>query len=300
MNDPLLYIIVLNNHRLNDTLVCLESLAQSNYKNSNVILLDFGSPRLSIESIQSAYPDIQVIPLIENLGYAGNNNIGIESALNQGAEWVFILNDDTVVDSSCISLLIELGKSDPTIGILGPMVYHYDEPDIIQSAGGILGKYWQNIHLGLNEPDHGQFEKARQVEWISGCAIMVRGAMIKQIGMLDAKYFLYWEETEWCIRAGRAGWKILQVPNAKLWHKGVQQNYQPQPYVTYYMTRNYLYTLAKLKAPFFIRTIAYASILRTLLSWSVKPRWRNKRDHRNAMWRGMVDFFYRRMGPMPS
>ncbi len=129
---------------------------------------------------------------------------------------------------------------------------------------------------------------------------MVRRATIENIGMLDANYFLYWEDTEWCIRAAKTGWKIIQVPDAKLWHKGVTRHYQPKPYVTYYITRNYLFTLTKHKAPLFILALAFFQILRTLLSWTLKPQWRYKRDHRNAMLRGVIDFLQRRMGPMPS
>jgi GT2 family glycosyltransferase len=253
-----------------------------------------------VETVHGKYPQVQIIPLEKNLGYAGNNNIGIKAVLEQDADWILVLNDDTVVDRWCLSRLIQAGETDSTIGIVGPMVYHFDEPEIIQSAGGMLGEYWQSIHLGKNELDQGQFGATRPVEWISGCAILIRRALIEQIGLLDENYFLYWEETEFCIRAAKAGWKIVQVPDAKLWHKGVQRNYQPKPYVTYYSTRNYLFTLAKHKAPLFVRTLALATILRTLLSWSLKPRWRNKRDHRDAMWRGMLDFLFHRMGRMMS
>ena len=300
MHDPLIHVIVLNNNRHEDTLVCLDSLARSDYRNKSVILLDNRSTEHALETIHRAHPEIQIVPLTENLGYAGNNNIGIKAALEKRAEWILVLNDDTALDPSCLSQLVEAGENDPKIGILGPMVYHFDEPEVIQSAGGMLGQRWQSIHLGKNEVDKGQFRSNRAVEWISGCAIMVRRALIEQIGLLDEDYFLYWEETDFCIRAAKAGWKIIQVPKAKIWHKGVQRDYQPKPYVTYYSTRNYLFILAKHKAPFFVRTAAFANILRTLLSWSVKPRWRNKRDHRDAMWRGMLDFLFHRMGPRMS
>jgi GT2 family glycosyltransferase len=140
----------------------------------------------------------------------------------------------------------------------------------------------------------------RSVEWISGCAILVRRAAIEQAGMLDRDYFIYWEETEWCIRIGRAGWKIFNIPQAKIWHKGVQRNYQPKPSFTYYGTRNHLMTLAKHNAPINVKLYIWMQILRTLASWSIKPRWRNLREHRNAMWRGVLDYLRRRVGPMPS
>ena len=95
------------------------------------------------------------------------------------------------------------GQSDSTIGIVGPMVYHHNEPDVIQSAGGSLGPYWQSQHLGENEKDIGQFQNLRNVEWISGCAIMVRRPVIERVGSLDARFFYYWEETEWCLRTSQ-------------------------------------------------------------------------------------------------
>jgi GT2 family glycosyltransferase len=253
-----------------------------------------------VEAIQSRFPDVLIIPLTENRGYAGNNNVGLEAALKMEADWVLVLNEDVVMDRDCLRRLVEVGETDPRIGILGPMVYHFDEKQTIQSAGGMLGKYWRSIHLGQNEPDHGQFRQPHRVEWISGCVILFRRAAIEQAGMLDSDYFIYWEETEWCIRTARAGWKIIHVPAAKLWHKGVQKDYQPKPSFTYYATRNHLFTLAKHNAPLAAKLYTWLQIIRTLVSWSMKPRWRYKREHRNAMWRGVQDFLRRRMGPMPS
>ena len=300
MADPFVFIIILSNNRREDTLSCLNSLVRGDYKNNKIIVLDNNSADGSVASIRAAFPDVQIVELSENLGYAGNNNIGIKVALDQGADWVFILNDDTVLDSGCLEFLVQVGEGDSSIGMMGPMVYHYDEPNVIQSAGGMLGKYWNSIHLAQNEPDRGQFQSPHQVEWISGCAILVRRAVIQQVGLLDSNYFLYWEEAEWCIRANRAGWKIVNVPQAKLWHKGVRRDYQPKPYVTYYLTRNHLFTLAKHKAPIIVWVYTLTQIIRTLVSWTIRPRWRFKREHRNAMWRGLVDFLQSRQGPMPS
>lgn len=279
---------------------CLTSLFRNDYDNLRVIIADNASTDDSIESIRRDFPQVQIINLTANLGYAGNNNVGIRAALEQGAEWIFLLNDDTVLDPSCLSTLIEVGESDGKIGIVGPMVYHYDEPQIIQSAGGVLGTNWLSIHVGQNELDCGQFKSVRDVEWISGCAILIRRAVIDQVGMMDTDYFLYWEETEWCIRIKKAGWRIVHVPHAKLWHKGVQRNYQPKPYVTYYSTRNRLLTLAKHQAPWPVRFLAFIQIIRTLISWSVKYRSPSVREHRSAMWKGLMDFLQNRLGPMLS
>ena len=300
MSQPLVHIVILNTNRRDDTLACLDSLSKSTYKDLKTIVLDNSSTDGAVEAIHSAFPNVQIINLTENLGYAGNNNVGIEEAIKQGADWVLVLNEDTILDPDCLAELVKVGESDPKIGIVGPMVYHHNEPDVIQSAGGMLGKYWQSQHLGQNELDRGQFQSPHQVEWISGCAILVRKAAIEQAGMLDASFFIYWEETEWCIRIARSGWKIVHVPQAKIWHKGVQRDYQPKPSFTYYGTRNHLLTLAKHNAALDVKIFTWVNIFRTLASWSIRPKWKHKREHRNAMWRGVVDFLQDRRGQMSS
>ena len=299
-SDTYIISLILNTNRCKDTLDCLSSLRANTYRCHREIVLDNHSTDGSIDAITSAYPDDQIIELSENLGFAGNNNVGIRAALDQGADWIFVLNEDTVLAPDCLEHLVEIGESDPKIGIVGPMVYHYDEPDVIQSAGGIFGRYWESIHLAKNEQDRGQYTRPHQVEWISGCAILVRRAVIEQVGMIDERFFYFWEETEWCLRAGKAGWRIMHVPQAKLWHKGVQRDYRPNPSMIYYGTRNRFLMLAKHHATLKTWAAAWGQTLRTLVSWTIKPKWRSMRNHRNAMWRGMVDFIRHRWGQMPS
>ncbi len=296
MPDPYIITIILNTNRRDDTLACLDSLLKSTYRHHKAIVLDNASTDGSVEAIRAAFPTAEILELTDNLGYAGNNNVGIQAALDQDADWIFVLNEDTILDSGCLACLVEATASDSQIGIVGPMVYHHDEPDIIQSAGGHLNRYWEDSHIAANEPDHNQFSRPHPVDWISGCAILVKREVIEQVGMLDERFFYYWEETEWCIRANKQGWKIMHVPQAKLWHKGVQREYRPKPSVTYYKTRNRLMALAKHHAPLTTWFVAWSQILRTLTSWSIKPKWRNMREHRNAMWQGTIDFLRRRQG----
>jgi hypothetical protein len=300
MHQPLVINIVLNYNRKDDTLACLASLAANTYQNQKTIVLDNGSTDGTVPAIRSAFPDVQVIDLTENRGYAGNNNVGIRAALDQGADWVFVLNEDTILDPECISNLVQIGESDSRIGIVGPMVYHFDTPDIIQSAGGLFDNNLRGYHIAQNAPDKGQFPQPHLVDWISGCAIMVRRAAIEEVGMIDERFFYYVEEAEWCLRTKEAGWKILHVPGAKLWHKGVQLDYKPKPSVTYYATRNRLLLLSKHHAPLKAWLVAWEFILRTLTSWTIRPKWRNMHEHRDAMWRGTMDFLRHRWGQMPD
>ena len=254
----------------------------------------------SVEAIQKTFPRVQIIQLDENLGYAGNNNVGIRAALNQGADWILMLNEDTIMAPDCISQIVETGESNPKIGIVGPMVYHYDEPNIIQSAGGHIDNRYSPTHLRQNEEDRGQFTEIHKVDWISGCAILVKRSVIEQIGLLDERFFIYMEELEWCMRAHKCGWNIVHVPQAKLWHKGVQRDYHPAPSVTYYFTRNRFLLLSKQHASLLTWFSAWWQTLWTLTSWSVRPKWRLMSKHRNAMWHGMWDFLGKNWGRMPQ
>ena len=116
--------------------------------------------------------------------------------------------------------------------------------------------------------------------------------------MLDERFFCYWEETDWCLRAARACWQIVHVPGAKLWHKGVQRDYRPSPAVTYYITRNRFLLLAKHGAPLRVWLGATLQVLRTLASWTLRPKWRHLHSHRDAAWRGALDFLRQRWAAM--
>ncbi len=296
MSYPLVGAIILNTNRKEDTLACLSSLQKCNYSNLTIWVLDNFSTDGSVEAIYEQFPQTKIIQLTENKGYAGNNNAGISAALEAGVDWIIILNEDTILDPDAISSLVRFGMSNNQIGILGPIVYHFDEPNVIQSAGGKINQEWQAVHIGQNEEDREQFSYPIPVDWISGCSIMVRRDVIEQVGGIDERYFYYWEETEWCIRARKAGWQIWMVPDAKIWHKGVQRNYQPSPNITYYAVRNRLLTLAKHQAPFRDRLMVNFSLLKTLFAWTILPKWKNKKSHRNALLQGMIDFYLNHLG----
>jgi GT2 family glycosyltransferase len=297
---PLVAVVILNFNRLDDTLACLASVAGQTAPSVQPIVLNYPSTSEMVDLIRRTSQAATVVALEENRGYAGNNNVGLREALDTGADWIFVLNEDTVLAAECIERLVDEAERDPAVGIAGPMVYHHDEPTVIQSAGGWLDRRWRAGHAGQNEDDRGQFDRPRDVPWVTGCALLVRREVVRQIGGLDERFFYYWEETEWCIRARRAGWRIRQVPSARVWHKGVARVYRPGPHVTYYDTRNHLLLLATHRAPLMARVVAWLTIVRTVTSWSIRPTRRDKRAYRNAMLHGALDFLRGRWGRRPD
>jgi GT2 family glycosyltransferase len=299
MTAPKVCVLILNRDRRHDTLACLESLLPNDYPNLDVVLLDNASSDGSAAAVRAAYP--QTVTVIEtggNLGYAAGNNVGLDWARRHGADYALLLNEDTIVDPTFLGRLADVAEQRPDVAFLGPLVYHHDEPQVIQSAGGLISGDWRTSHRGQNEPDTGQYTSPFEADWVTGCAILVRMRVVDQVGPLDPAFFIYSEEVDWCVRAREAGFKGLVVPAARIWHKGVRRDYAPSPRVTYLSARNHLRLLRKHRAGGALLR-AMARDIRTLTSWTVKPRWRQNRAHRDALARAVLDFCRGSFGPPP-
>jgi GT2 family glycosyltransferase len=299
VSAPKVTIIVLNYNGLADTQACLDSLTLLDYPNCEVIVVDNGSTDGSVPAIRERFPTVTVLEIGDNLGYTGGNNAGLTYALAQGADYMLLLNNDTEVATNLLGRLIEAAEADHLIGMAGPTIYYYEQPDVIWSAGGgIDWRRGKTRMIGLDERDEGQFgAEARTVDFVTGCALFVRRAVVEQVGLLDERFFAYYEETEWCVRAARAGYKIAHVPLARMWHKISPSARADSPLVHYYMTRNRLLFLKATGAGLgaWLHTLI-TEYLRTLISWSVRPKWRCKQAQRRAMLQAIVDSWQERWG----
>lgn len=300
---PEVAIIIVNWNGSEDTIACLRSLRRVKSPSFETIVVDNGSTDNSVERIRAEFPEVRLVLTGENLGFVGGNNLGLEVALKLKAKYALLLNNDTEVDENFLYPLVEIMESDPTVGVVGPTILYYKQPDLIWSAGGKVDwRRGKTAMIGLNESDMGQYGIIpREVDFISGCALMVRMDLVEKIGMLDERFFMYYEETEWCTRIKRKGYKILHIPTAKIWHKISLETRDNAPYVVYYMTRNRLLflQLSKTGLSAWLFTLFF-DYCRTLLSWSLRPKWRYKRMNRKAMIKGMGDYFSRKFGGLSS
>jgi GT2 family glycosyltransferase len=150
---------------------------------------------------------------------------------------------------------------------------------------------------GLNTRDAGQYPHASDIDFASGCALLCRRAVLEQAGLLDERFFMYYEDAEWCVRIRKAGFRIVHVPTARVIHKIPLDARSDAPYVTYYMARNRLLFLSATRAalPAWL-SAAFLQDLRTAVSWSLRPKWRKKRAQRDALLRAWWDFCGRRFG----
>ena len=226
MSSPGLCIIVLNWNGLADTQECLRSLQKVTYPNREVILVDNASTGDDVSQLDKEFGEsIRIIRNEKNYGFAGGNNAGIRYALDRSSpDYVFLLNNDTVVDPDFLDELVKAGEANPDAGILGPKVYYYDfdgRKDVIWAAGGKIRWWhpWFYHTTGQGHDDLPKYQKLRDVPWISGAAIMIKRQVLEQISLLNAEYFLGGEDVEYCLKARARGFRCLYVPTARIWHK---------------------------------------------------------------------------------
>jgi GT2 family glycosyltransferase len=237
-------IIILNWNGASDTLGCLDSLTALTYPNFNVIVVDNGSTDDSLVRLRpytAPYP-LTLFETGRNLGYAGGNNIGIRQALELGADFVLVLNNDTTVAPDLLERLLESAQRNPDAGVFSARIMYFDEPDRVWFDGA----RWNPSSLQLEWPGQDAEEHAigtvdHDTDYASGAALFFRSEVARQIGLLDEAFFLVWEEVDWCFRARKAGWRNIIVPAAKVWHKiGVSFGSESSPLRTYFSIRNQL------------------------------------------------------------
>ena len=218
--DPSVFIIILNWNGKDDTLECLASLANPGHSNFRIVVVDNGSTDGSAQAIRSRFPDVTILELAQNLRFAGGNNTGIAFALENGADGVLLLNNDTVAEEGFLGPLVERMQSDDRIGMVAPKILYYAPPDRIWFAGARI-RYWLGTmaHIGIREEDRGQYNVHGETDYATGCCVLVRKSVIETAGMLDESYFMYAEDADWSVRARKNGFRIMYEPRSEIHHK---------------------------------------------------------------------------------
>lgn len=207
-----------NQHLVTEAL--LESVIGENlYENIELIVVDNGSRYNPVPAWELKYPQFRFIRSDVNLGFAGGNNLAIRMA---GGAYVFLVNNDTVVTADLVPKLVRVLDSEEKAGAVSPLIHYYDQPKTIQYAGYTPVSFFtgRNSCIGQFETDTGQYDGApRETAYAHGAAMMVRREVLENVGLMDERYFLYYEELDWCERIRRAGYRILVEPSALIYHK---------------------------------------------------------------------------------
>ena len=222
MTSPRVSVVIVNWNNFEDSAECLESMKSATYANFEVVVVDNGSGGGDAGKLRERFGGgIRLIENERNLGFAKGCNIGIRDALSRGAEYVVLLNNDTVVTPGFLDELVRVAASDGKVGIAGGKIYCYEFPDLIWFAGGTVDYRTGNTPIrGSGEVDRGQFNEKVEVDWVCSCFMLIAREVLEDVGLLDERFFFGWEDADLCIRAGRRGYKVLYVPGAEISHKG--------------------------------------------------------------------------------
>lgn len=254
---PHVAVIILSWNRKKDTLETIESLIKSNIRGfrMDIIVVDNGSTDGSVEAIEnlqfSKKIELKLIINKSNLGFAEGNNVGMRYSLKHGFDYIALLNDDTSVDENLVGNIIRQHEKYPEAGAISPKIYFaqgfeyhkkYKTSElgrVIWYAGGSID--WNNVYgsnYGVDEVDKGQFDQTRDTDFATGCFVMYKAKVLKDIGLYDKKYFAYMEDADHAQRTKRAGYRVLYSPKGWLWHKVSQSSGIGSELNDYFLTRN--------------------------------------------------------------
>ncbi len=293
--------IVLNWNRPEDTIACVQSLHRSEPPPDMVLVVDNGSTDNSVERIENALPGVPVVRLSENTGYAGGNNAGIRIALASSPEFILIVNNDIIVEPGFLGPLLEALRADSRAGIATPKILYHDRPHVIYAAGGHCSRWLctgvadRQGKRDTSEP--GEQSRPRSVTFASGSAFLVRSETLKQVGPLEEKFFMYFEDLEFSSRVRRR-YSILYVPASRVYHKvGAGSSWaQYSPLYHYYYTRNRLWFFCRgsvvsraYAACFCLFNVLAKSAAIVAAAWRPRFRALSVRDRLLALWKGYWD-----------
>lgn len=254
-------VIILNYKVKDELLKCLKSVQDSSFKDIEILVVDNNSGDGLVLELEK-FKDIRFIQNKGNLGYTGGNNIGIQVALELGVDYILVLNPDTIIDKNCIKNLVK-GIETSGAGVVGPKIY-FAGSKRIWHAGGVIDML--NViggHRGVDQEDEGQFDERKEVDFISGAAFFAKRKVFEKIGLFDNRYFLYYEDADFCYRSKMAGFKVFYIPDAIIFHENASSTGLGSPLQDYYQTRNRMLFASKF-LPLRTRFALFREALRNL------------------------------------
>ena len=240
------YIVILNWNGKKDTLDCLASLKKQTFKNFETIVVDNGSSDDSCTEIKKRFPDVTLIPTGKNLGFAGGNNVGISHALTQECDAIFLLNNDTEIDSKCVEEFVKQSKQMPNAILGGCLTQFYDRTKY-DHIGGMWNDETANFDLiGAGETIcDDKYQKPRHFDFVCGASMFIPRRIWEEVGLLEPKFFLIWEESDYCAHALKQQYEVYYCPKAIIYHKVSASFVGGKPHTHYFWWRNRLFYMKR-------------------------------------------------------
>lgn len=265
--DPGVCCVVLNWNGRQDTLDCLASLRKQDYSNLQIIVVDNGSTDDSVERIRSAFPEVTVIETGKNSGFSGGCNVGLGAALAGDAEFVWLLNNDTVCPADTARKLVRRAMASPDAGLVGTVLLYAHDPSKVQAWGGGSIMPWIAYATHFEEPT-----KFGRDCYATFASVLGRREMFEEVGLLDEGFFMYCEDTDFCLRMQKTGWKIAIAEDTAVLHKeGASTTAGQKPFKAKVVTMSSLRLIRRHSKLAFIGIPVY--VLLRLTSRAVKGEW---------------------------
>jgi hypothetical protein len=216
---PRCTVIVLNFNGEKLLPACLDSLIRQNGEPIDIVVVDNASTDGSAALVAQHYPSVRFLALDKNYGFTGANNAALRDALVRGSEFALLLNNDTFADPDFFSQLLAVMDSDANIAVVCPKIFFAHQPDTLWYAGGDFS-LWTGVtrHRGWKQPDKNQFDEASDITQATGCAMLVRASAMREVGLLDERFWIYAEDLDWSVRFSKCGYRLVFAPKARLWH----------------------------------------------------------------------------------
>lgn len=246
--SPSVSIVVLNWNGWRDTLRCLASLDKLDYGNYKILVVDNASTDGSEARIRAARPDVELIQTGTNLGYAGGNNVGISLSLKRDADYVWILNNDTVVHPNALDAAVAVAESKRDAGIIGSSQFAsltpWQEAELYPTA--VRHLRYRDVVVVCSGHREAVGPSFHRVGHVNGAALLFRSRMLQEVGSFDEQYFHYAEDLDLSERVSRAGWDVMLACNSHIWHARGSSLHSQSPQAVYYQVRNLLLMRRKL------------------------------------------------------
>ncbi|MES2582829.1 MAG: glycosyltransferase family 2 protein [Pseudomonadota bacterium] len=229
---PRVAIVVLNWNGWQDTLACIASLQALAYADFHIVLVDNGSTDGSVEHFRRVLPRVELLQTGANLGFGGGCNVGIRHALAAGAEYVWLINSDATVDTGALSALVRVAEQNSSLGAVGSVLFDADAVTQVQLWGGGHVGLWLGRSMHCLGP-------GATLDFVSGASMLLRRAALEQVGLFDdARFFMYWEDTDLGFRLRKAGWTLAVADDSKIWHQQSASLGLGNPLLDEYATRS--------------------------------------------------------------
>jgi GT2 family glycosyltransferase len=294
-----LFAVTLNWNLKADTIACVESVLASGLTRERVVVVDNGSTDDSVAAIRAHFgPDLPLICNKRNLGYAGGMNAGIRFALERGAASVLLLNNDTVIAPTMANVLLEASDALEESGILGPAIYYYDEPGRIWRLGDRRHRWLPMPRIVHLADTKGATPDPFQVDYVTGCGMLILRRVFERIGYLDERYFMYFEDADFCRRARDAGYTVWCVPQAQMWHKVSLTAQRDKPLNRYHRALGqvrFYHEHAHGPSALLREGYILAKVLKTMGEDLVRKEW----NLVAPLWRGTIDGYRELQGQSP-